>query len=83
LTPGHLELVVQKAFEREALQRAQHLLQTELDEKAQPIIGDSPALRQVIECARRAAQSPATVLLLGESGTGKDVFARAIHAWSP
>jgi DNA-binding NtrC family response regulator len=83
LTPGHLELVVQKAFERQALERAQHLLQAELDEKAQPIIGDSPALGQALERARRAAQSPATVLLLGESGTGKEVFARAIHAWSP
>jgi DNA-binding NtrC family response regulator len=83
LTPGHLELVVQKAFERQALERAQHLLQAELDGKTQPIIGDSPALRQALDRARRAAQSPVTVLLLGESGTGKEVFARAIHAWSP
>ena len=83
LTPGHLELVVQKAFERQTLERAQHLLQVDLDGKTQPIIGDSPALRQTIDRARRAAQSPATVLLLGESGTGKEVFARAIHAWSP
>lgn len=83
LTPGHLELVVQKAFEREALQRAHRLLQQELDWKAHPIIGESPAIRQAIERARRAAQSPATLLLLGESGTGKEIFARAIHAWSP
>jgi DNA-binding NtrC family response regulator len=83
LTPGHLELVVQKAFEREALQRAHRLLQQELDWKAHPIIGESPAIQQAIERARRAAQSPATLLLLGESGTGKEVFARAIHAWSP
>jgi DNA-binding NtrC family response regulator len=83
LTPGHLELVVQKAFERQAMERAQHLLQAELDGRAQAIIGDSLAMRQAIEQARRAAQSQATVLLLGESGTGKEVFARAIHAWSP
>ena len=83
LTPGHLELVVQKAFEREALQRAHRLLQQELDWKAHPIIGESPAIQQAIERARRAAQSPATLLLLGESGTGKEIFARAIHAWSP
>jgi DNA-binding NtrC family response regulator len=83
LTPGHLELVVHKAFERQALERAQHLLQAELDDRTQPIIGHSPVLRQAMERARRAAQSPATVLLLGESGTGKEVFARAIHAWSP
>ena len=83
LTPGHLELVVQKAFERQALERVQHLLQADLDAKAQPIIGASPILQQALERARRAAQSTATVLLLGESGTGKEVFARAIHAWSP
>jgi DNA-binding NtrC family response regulator len=83
LTPGHLELVVQKAFERDTLGRAQCLLQEELEGKAHPILGESPAIRQAVERARRAAQSPATVLLLGESGTGKEVFARAIHAWSP
>jgi DNA-binding NtrC family response regulator len=83
LTPGHLELVVQKALERQALERAQHILQAELDGKAQPLIGESPALRPVLGQARRAASSTATVLLLGESGTGKEVFARTIHAWSP
>jgi len=84
LTPGHLELVVQKAFERQALERAHHLLQEESERRAQEmILGESPTIRQAIERAHRAAQSPATVLLLGESGTGKEVFARAIHAWSP
>jgi DNA-binding NtrC family response regulator len=83
LTPGHLELVVQKAFERKELQRAQRLAQEELDAKIQPIIGESPAIQRAIERARRAAQSQSTVLLLGQSGTGKEVFARAIHAWSP
>ncbi len=83
LTPGHLELVVQKAFEHNELQRAQRLAQEELDAKIQPIIGESPAIQRAIERARRAAQSQSTVLLLGQSGTGKEVFARAIHAWSP
>ena len=83
LTPGHLELVVQKAFERQALRRAERLLQQEIDGKAQPIIGESPAIRDAVERARRAAASASTVLLLGESGTGKEVFARAMHAWSP
>jgi DNA-binding NtrC family response regulator len=83
LTPGHLELVVQKAFERKELQRAQWLAQDELDAKIQPIIGESPAIQRAIGRARRAAQSQSTVLLLGQSGTGKEVFARAIHAWGP
>jgi NtrC-family two-component system response regulator AlgB len=40
-------------------------------------------MQRVIETAKKAAASEATVLLCGESGTGKSVFARAIHNWSP
>src|SRR4029434_6102913 len=54
LTPGHLELVVQKAFERQALERIQHLLQADLEGKAQPILSASPVLQQAIERARGA-----------------------------
>ncbi len=43
------------------------------------IIGDSPALRQTIALAQRAAQVDSTVLITGESGTGKDLMARAVH----
>ncbi|MCL4695061.1 MAG: sigma-54 dependent transcriptional regulator, partial [Candidatus Hydrogenedentes bacterium] len=43
------------------------------------IIGDSPALRQTIMLAQRAAQVDSTVLITGESGTGKDLMARAVH----
>jgi DNA-binding NtrC family response regulator len=82
VTPGHLELVVGKALERQALQRAERLLQDEIDWKRQPIVGESAPIQQAVDRARRAAASSSTVLLLGESGTGKEVFARAIHAWS-
>lgn len=43
------------------------------------IEGDSPAMRRSISLARKAAQSDATVLLQGETGTGKELFAQAIH----
>jgi len=43
----------------------------------------SAGMQRVIETARKAAPSEAIVLLMGESGTGKSVFARAIHHWSP
>jgi DNA-binding NtrC family response regulator len=46
------------------------------------IIGDSPALREVIEQARRVAPTQASVLITGESGTGKELIAEAIHAAS-
>jgi Sigma-54 interaction domain len=43
---------------------------------------DDPAMRPLLEKAKRAAISDATILLTGESGTGKDVLARQIHRWS-
>ena len=46
------------------------------------IIGRSKALQAVLENVRRVASSDATVLLLGETGTGKELVARAIHRWS-
>jgi PAS domain S-box-containing protein len=47
------------------------------------IIGNSPCLRQAVDVAALAAQSDSTVLLQGETGTGKEVFAQAIHNASP
>ena len=43
----------------------------------------SPKMRAVLETALRSAQSDATILLRGESGTGKGVLARLIHFRSP
>ncbi len=43
------------------------------------VVGESPALRQALSLAQRVALTDSTVLLRGESGTGKDLIARAIH----
>jgi DNA-binding NtrC family response regulator len=47
------------------------------------IIGDSPGLREVLERVEQVAQTSSTVLLRGETGTGKELVARAIHINSP
>jgi formate hydrogenlyase transcriptional activator len=47
------------------------------------LIGSSPAMQKVYALTRRVARSNASVLLLGETGTGKELIARAIHERSP
>src|ERR1700724_2926918 len=47
------------------------------------IVGDSPAMRKVYRLTRQVAPTRASVLLVGETGTGKELIARAIHRLSP
>src|SRR4029453_3714649 len=46
------------------------------------IVGNSPALRRVLEVVKKVAPYDSTVLLLGETGTGKELIAQAIHTGS-
>src|SRR3982751_207864 len=56
------------------------MARTEPDEPLLPeIVGSSPAMREVYRLARMAAPSNASVLLIGETGTGKEVIAKALH----
>ena len=79
----HLTLRIQKALDREGLQRHVAVLREEVESRYGTIVADTPAMASLIELTKRAADSDATVLLLGESGTGKELFARSIHQWSP
>ncbi len=66
---------------RDQLHAENLLLREELDKESmfEEIVGTSPALRQVLHAIDRVAPSDSTVLLLGETGTGKELLARAIH----
>ena len=59
------------------------MLKGSLEERYRTLIVESPPMRQVVEITKKAALSHSTVLLLGESGVGKEILARSIHTWSP
>jgi DNA-binding NtrC family response regulator len=74
---------VRKAAERQSLVAENRSLRHELKLLTnREIVGQSPALRRVLDVATQAAPSSATVLILGESGTGKELIARYIHSKS-
>lgn len=73
--------LVYKALEKAALNRRVYALEKRLGEKYafENILGTAPVFRKALDTARRAASSDVSVLLGGETGTGKEVFAQAIH----
>lgn len=81
--PDHLATVIDKAMAQMALTRQIGTLRAEVEGRYEHIVGHSQPMVQLLDTARRAAASSATVLLLGETGTGKEVLARALHRWSP
>jgi len=82
-TGDHLSVVINKALANLALHREVEVLRKEVDSRYDPIVGVNARMADQIKIAQQAAASPVTVLLLGETGTGKEVMARAIHRWSP
>src|SRR5947208_4547554 len=77
----YLNLVISKTLERGALKCEVTALRSELESRFDTRLAASPKMNAVIESAKKLAQSDSTVLLLGESGTGKDLVARSIHNW--
>jgi two-component system response regulator HydG len=84
---AELERAVSKAIEKQALAVENRRLRVELADRAAPpaarLVGQSDAMRRVLEVADQVASSSATVLITGESGTGKEVLAQTIHRLSP
>jgi len=74
-----VQLVVKRALETRGLKTQVHSLRKELGRKHLWVRGADPGMARIAETVERIAPSTATVLLLGETGTGKEVIARAIH----
>ena len=82
--PERAELLVKKLVEHQGLIEENISLHQKLEERYrfENIIAKSPKMQQVIEVIKIVAKSNATVLITGDSGTGKELVARAIHSQS-
>jgi DNA-binding NtrC family response regulator len=82
--PEQIEIAVEQALDVVRLRRENERLRREVMEvrNERQIIGESPAIRRVLQTVAMAAPTRATVLIQGESGTGKELVARAIHDMS-
>jgi DNA-binding NtrC family response regulator len=80
-----LTVAVERALRQRALGVENQNLRAQLAAALglENIIGRSPAMAQVFELVKKAARSEANILILGDSGTGKELVARAVHANSP
>lgn len=81
---NHIVRVVKNCLERTTLLRTNEQLQQQLQTLSGPegFIGQSPALKNVLDLISRIADTDATILVRGESGTGKELAARALHQLS-
>jgi transcriptional regulator with PAS, ATPase and Fis domain len=78
--PSDVALIVHKAVKKLEAEATVDAYEQNL---FQQTLGDTPAMRRVIELVTKVSPTDSTVLLLGESGTGKEVLANMIHRLSP
>ena len=83
--PAEIRLTLRKAHEREELRRKNNLLERDLSRTVgdRAIVAASDRMIALLELLERTAAYKSTVLVTGESGSGKEIIARAIHSQSP
>jgi DNA-binding NtrC family response regulator len=81
----HIHVVVERAVEKAQMQSKLKQLEQRMESRYsfENIIGESGAIKEAKEMAEKVAASDMSVLLQGETGTGKELFAQAIHQASP
>jgi NtrC-family two-component system response regulator AlgB len=88
-SPEQLRLAARQQLTAGYMERRLHRLEQQLEQQqgsdygSEQLISASPLMRQILDTAQNVADTHATVLIRGESGTGKGVIARAIHRMSP
>ncbi len=85
LEPAELRHRVEQAFAARRLRREVEALSGEIRRRhgAVPLVGESSVMKALLARARKAAATSSTVLIFGETGTGKEVIARYIHETGP
>src|SRR3954470_15594734 len=80
-----LEMRIARALRQEKLETENVSLRQQLESKfgLENIVGQSPAMKEIVETVQQVAPTRASILLTGESGTGKELIAKAIHQLSP
>jgi two-component system response regulator AtoC len=81
VTPDELEILVENALDYKRLKMENKYLKRELADNYSfdSLIGNSASMIKIFELIKSVADSPSTVLISGETGTGKEMVARAIH----
>ena len=84
-TPDEVSIVVKRAIEKKSLMTENVYLRQELQEKYgfHNIVGKSKKMQEIYRIIAKVATTDSTVLIYGQSGTGKELIARAIHFNSP
>jgi len=77
--PEHILLTIEKALERKNLVQEKDYLKEEINSQYDIIWGESSEMKKIKELILKVASAKSTILIQGESGTGKQVLARAIH----
>jgi two-component system response regulator AtoC len=80
-SPAQIRLLAARALERRALLTLRDQVVRD-DAGAPPLTWGDPTMQRVAEALRKVAATTASVLLIGESGSGKEIAARALHRWS-
>lgn len=80
---AELEKSIQRAMEIVVMHRELDHLRHSQQDGVEFVVGSTPKMKALVNAAKRAADASVSVLITGETGTGKDVLARAIHKMSP
>lgn len=80
-TTNELEILVERSLDYKKLKDENRILRNELDDKYayDNLVGNSQAMKKMFELIKSVANSSSTILVTGETGTGKELVARAVH----